>query len=330
LISIGKIQTVSCPVLLAPLEDITDAPFRQICKEFDADIVYTEFISSEGLIRDADKSTKKLRFDESERPLGIQIFGHDVDSMVKAAEMAEMAMPNIIDLNFGCPVRKVVNKGGGAALLKDIPLMLKMTKEVVKRVKLPVTVKTRLGWDEANKPILDLSEQLQDCGISGLTIHGRTRSQLYGGKADWTLIGEVKNNPRIHIPIIGNGDVTSPEIAKQNFDKYAVDGIMIGRAAIGNPWIFKQCRSYLDNGIQVPPPTMHERIEVCRNHIKLSVDYKGEQRTLFEMRKFYGGYFKGLPGIKQLRMKLVEAGSNEEVMFILQDALKNPDHQTNP
>jgi len=279
--------------------------------------VITEFISSEGLIREAERSTMKMTFREEERPLGIQIFGHSVESMQKAVEIAETRNPDFIDLNFGCPVRKVVMKGGGAALLNDLPKMMKMTEAVVKSTKLPVTVKTRLGWDEKNKNIVEIAERLQDLGIQAISIHGRTKSQLYGGKADWTLIGEVKNNPRMHIPVFGNGDVTGAVVAKEMKDRYGVDGIMIGRGAIGNPWIFRETKAYLETGELIEPPQMSERIAITTKHLKNSIEYKGEKRTVFELRKFYSGYFKGIPDFKKYRMRLVTALTIDEIYGIL-------------
>jgi tRNA-dihydrouridine synthase B len=301
------------------MEDITDSPFRSICKGFGADVMITEFISSEGLVHDAAKSKMKMTFKEEERPLGIQIFGHSIDSMQKATEMAEAMDPDFIDINFGCPVRKVVMKGGGAALLNDLTKMTRMTETVVKSTKLPVTVKTRLGWDEKTKNILEITERLQDAGIQAITIHGRTRGQLYGGTADWTLIGEVKNNSRVNIPVIGNGDVTSAIVAKEKRDRYGVDGIMVGRAATGNPWIFREIKAYLEKGKLIDPPLIAERIEIVKTHLKRSLDYKGDTRTLFEFRKFYSGYFKGLHDFKKFRMKLVTAPTINEIYDILSE-----------
>jgi tRNA-dihydrouridine synthase B len=301
------------------MEDITDSPFRSICKEFGAHAMITEFISSEGLVHDAAKSKMKMIFGEGERPLGIQIFGHSMESMQRATEMASALNPDFIDINFGCPVRKVVMKGGGAALLNDLPKMISMTETVVKSTKLPVTVKTRLGWDEKNKNILEIAERLQDAGIRAITIHGRTRNQLYRGTADWSLIGEVKNNPRIHIPVIGNGDVTGAIVAKEMKDRYGVDGIMIGRAATGNPWIFREIKTYLEKGELIDPPGLHERIAVTKTHLSRSIEYKGITRTLFELRKFYSGYFKGIPDFKKYRMRLVTAPTIEEVYGILEE-----------
>ena len=306
MLKIGSINLPSCPLMLAPMEDITDPAFRAICRKYGADLTYTEFISSEGLIRDAIKSTRKLKISNSERPIGIQIFGHDINSMKKAAELAEAAQPDLIDINFGCPVRKVVSKGAGAALLKDINRMIEMTKVVVQSTSLPVTVKTRLGWDEKSKIIAEIAEQLQDTGIKALSIHARTRSQIYSGLADWTLIGEIKNNPRITIPIFGNGDIDSPKKALEMKEKYKVDGLMIGRASIGNPWIFKQVKEYLINGNLIPEPDLHERIAVCKEHLLLSVKEKGERSGILEMRKHFKGYFKGVKNIKEYKISLLQ------------------------
>jgi len=316
---IGDIIFEEYPLLLAPLEDITDLPFRLICKKQGADLMYTEFISSEGLIRDAHKSVVKLELVEEERPMGIQIFGHDTDSMIRATKIAEQANPDLIDINFGCPVRKVTNKGAGAAMLKDVPKMLEITRAVVNATKVPVTVKTRLGWDESSKNIVDVSEQLQDTGIAALTIHGRTRAQLYSGKADWTLIGAVKNNPRINIPIIGNGDIIGPEVALEMKNRYGVDGIMIGRAAIGYPWIFREVKQYLRNGRIPDGPDVQERLEVARQHLLHSVEYKGDRRGMFEMRKHYGNYFKGFPNFKPFKMKLMGTEDVDGVLEILEE-----------
>ncbi len=323
MLSIGPIQFKDYPVFLAPMEDITDPPFRRICKSFGADIVYTEFISSEGLIRDAHKSLQKLDFTDDERPIGIQIFGHDADSMKRAVEIAEKAEPDLIDINFGCPVKKVVNKGAGAAMLKNIPQMIKITEAVVKATHLPVTVKTRLGWDESSKNIEDVALQLQDTGIKAITIHGRTKTQLYGGKADWTLIGRIKSNPKMKIPVIGNGDIDSPEKARQMIDKYKVDGIMIGRAIVGNPWIFRDIKYYLKHSELLPSPELRERTSICKTHLESSVEWKGEKRGVFEMRKHYGNYFKGLFNFKPFKMKLVSVESMEEVLEILDQVREN-------
>jgi len=314
---IGKTDLGKYPVLLAPLEDITDSAFRTICRMHGADMVYTEFVSSEALVRSAEKSNKKMLFDAAERPLGIQIFGNHVEAMKNAALLAAENSPELIDINFGCPVRKVAMKGAGAALLNDIPLMVEITREVVKAVNIPVTVKTRLGWDEQSKVICDVAERLQDVGIQALTIHGRTRAQMYSGNADWTLIGEVKNNSRIHIPIIGNGDVTSPQIALEMFNRYGVDGIMIGRAAIGNPWIFKDIKSFIHDGVIIGSPSLNERIDVCLAHLKLAIQKKGDHKGIIEMRKHYAGYFKGLPDFKKIRLQILTRTNFPEIEEIL-------------
>jgi len=304
---------------LAPMEDITDSAFRHLCKCYGADLMFTEFVSADALIREAEKSKRKLRFDVSERPLGIQIFGNNTESVVAAARIAEEVKPDFIDLNFGCPVRKIVDKGGGAALLKDIPKMITMVSEVVKNVSIPVSAKTRLGWDEKNIVICELAEQLQDAGVAMLTIHGRTKSQMYKGVADWEYIGKVKNNPRMQIPVIGNGDIDCPEKAKYAKDNYGVDGVMIGRAAIGNPWIYKEIKEYLRTGNHLPPPLISERIDVLMRHLKSSVNNKGERTAILEMRKHYSGIFRALPDFKPFRMKLVVADTFSEVEEILSD-----------
>ncbi|MFH1296810.1 MAG: tRNA dihydrouridine synthase DusB [Bacteroidota bacterium] len=319
MLTIRNIQLPLPSLILAPMENITDSPFRLVCKQFGADLVVSEFISSEGLIRDAGKSLIKLTFGEDERPVAIQIFGHDVDSMRRAAELAEEAGPDMIDLNFGCPVRKVVKKGAGAALLKNIPGMLEMTKTVVKATRLPVSVKTRLGWNEEDQPIVELAERLQDFGIAAISIHGRTAVQRYGSRADWRLIGEVKRNPRMQIPVFGNGDITNALVAKERLDQTGVDGLMIGRAATGNPWIFREIRSYLQTGYIPPQPDVDERISVLREHFRRSVAYKGERRTILEFRKFYSGYFKGIPDMKPYRIRLVTADSTAEIEEILNE-----------
>jgi len=304
------------------MEDVTDSPFRVICKHYGADVLVTEFIAAEGLIRDAVKSNNKMRFEPAERPIGIQIFGENVESMMKAAAVAEAADPDFIDLNFGCPVRKIVMKGGGAALLQDIPKMIRMTEAVVKSTRLPVTVKTRLGWDEVHKDIFNIAERLQDVGIAGIAIHGRTRAQLYGGEADWTLIGEVKNNPYMKIPVFGNGDVDSGPKAEEMKNRYGVDGILIGRAATGNPWIFREIKSWLKDHSIPTQPSIAERVSVVRQHLEASIPYKGDRATLFEIRKLYSGYFRGIPNFKSWRMKLVTAESTEMVLKIL-DQVEN-------
>lgn len=319
---IGSVDVGNCPLFLAPMEDITDPPFRQICRQLGADAVVTEFISSEGLARDIESSLKKMDFAEEERPVGIQIFGNNVDAMVNAAKVAEQAGPDFIDLNFGCPVRKIVNKGGGAALLNDLPLMLNITASVVKAVDLPVTVKTRLGWDESSKPIVQLAEWLQDTGIQALFIHGRTRAQMYGGQADWSLIGEVKNNPKMVIPIIGNGDVVDGLSAKVLIEQTGVDGLMIGRAAIGNPWIFRDIRQFLLDGSMPVSIGINERIRICRQHLLESVNWKGERMAIAEMRKHYARYFKALPDFKPFRVMLMQAWQTTEVEEILLQILE--------
>lgn len=321
MLRIGNIELSEFPLLLAPMEDITDPPFRKICKRLGADLMYTEFISSEGLIRDAVKSTLKLDISEDERPIGIQIFGHDIDSMKEAARIAETANPDLIDINFGCPVKKVVVKGAGAALLKDIPKMVRMTQAIVKATSLPVTLKTRLGWDEKTLVITDVVEQLQDAGIAAITIHGRTRAQVYSGFADWTLIGEVKKNPRIKIPVFGNGDIDGPVKAAEMIEKYKVDGIMIGRASIGNPWIFRQIKEYLKTGTLLDGPGMPERLNVCLEHLQMSVVWKGEKRGVNEMRKHYSGYFKGVRNFKHHKLALMHTASlaeTEDYLYALQ------------
>jgi tRNA-dihydrouridine synthase B len=301
------------------MEDVTDPPYRSVCKPFGVDVMMTEFISSEGLIRETKISSYKMLFTEPERPVGIQIFGSSVESMKQAAEIAEAAHPDFIDLNFGCPVRKVVVKGCGAALMNDVPKMVKITEAVVRSTSLPVTVKTRLGWDEQSKHIVEIAEMLQDKGTAAISIHGRTRVQLYGGKADWTLIGKVKENPRMRIPVFGNGDITSAVIAKEMLTRYGVDGLMIGRAAVGNPWIFRQVKTYLENNELIPPPALNERMDVLLDHMGRSIEYKGELAAIFEMRKFYGGYLRGIPDIKKYRMMLMEAGDFEGVKKILEE-----------
>jgi nifR3 family TIM-barrel protein len=306
------------PLFLAPMEDVTDPSFRYICKQFGADMMYTEFISSDGLIRDARKSLQKLELYDYERPIGIQIYGHLIDPMVEAARIAEAACPDLIDINFGCPVKKIANRGAGSGMMNNIPLMVEMTKAIVDAVKLPVTVKTRLGWDDNSKHIVDIAERLQDVGIKALTIHGRTRAQLYTGKADWTLIGEVKNNPRMKIPVIGNGDINGPEVAKEMFDRYGVDGIMIGRATYGRPWIFKEIKHYLSKGEKMPPLAIREKVDLAKAHLKKSFEIKGTPVGIFEMRRHLTNYFKGLPNFKETRMKLVTSMDLEELFDTLE------------
>jgi nifR3 family TIM-barrel protein len=307
------------PLFLAPMEDITDPSFRYVCKMFGADFMYTEFISSDGLIRDGKSSVKKLDLFDYERPIGIQLYGHITDSMVEAAIRAEEAGPDIIDLNFGCPVRKIAARGAGAGMLQNIPLMIEMTSAIVRAVKIPVTVKTRLGWDDNSKIIREVAERLQDAGISGLTIHGRTRAQLYRGEADWTLIGEVKNNPRIKIPIIGNGDVNGPERARQMFEKYGVDAIMIGRATFGKPWIFRDIRHYLDTGELLPEPSVEEKADLALLHLDKSLEHKEGKAAILEMRRHLSNYFKGLPGFKETRLRLLTSLDVSEIREIISE-----------
>lgn len=316
---IGNIILPEFPLLLAPMEDVSDPPFRAVCKTNGADLMYSEFISSEGLIRDAIKSKKKLDFSEEERPFGIQIFGGDEEAMAMSARICETVKPDLVDINFGCPVKKVVSKGAGAGVLKDIDLMVRLTEAVVKSTHLPVTVKTRLGWDDATKNIEEVAERLQDVGIKALAIHGRTRCQLYKGEADWTLIGKVKNNPRIQIPIFGNGDIDSPQKALEYKNKYGVDGIMIGRAAIGYPWIFREIKSYVQTQTLLPPPTLAERVEVCKTHLQKSVEWKGPIVGINEMRRHYTNYLKGLPGIKEFRYRLVTLNTPEAINEVLNE-----------
>ncbi len=322
MVKIGKISLGEFPLLLAPMEDVSDPPFRFVCKQNGADLMYTEFISSEGLIRDAAKSTQKLDIFDYEKPIGIQLFGGTIDSMREAALIAEKAQPDLIDINYGCPVKAVACKGAGAALLQDIPKMVKMTEEIVKAVKLPVTVKTRLGWDENTLNVVEVAERLQDIGIQALAVHGRTRKQMYKGPADWTLIGEIKNNPRIHIPIFGNGDVDSPEKVVEMKNRYGVDGVMIGRASIGYPWIFNEIKNFLKTGAHLSPPTIEDRVNVCRMHLLKSVEWKGNVVGIFEMRRHYTNYFKGLDHFKDYRMRLVTADSADSVNAILEEVLE--------
>ena len=318
-IKIGAIDLGEFPLLLAPMEDVSDPPFRSVCKQHGADMMYTEFISSEGLIRDAAKSLKKLDIFEYERPIGIQLFGSDIESMREAASIASAARPDLIDINYGCPVKNVACKGAGAALLQDIPKMVAMTKAVVDSTDLPVTVKTRLGWDDNTKNIAEVAERLQDIGIQALTIHGRTRAQLYKGPADWTLIGEIKKNSRITIPIFGNGDVDSPEKALEMRNTYGVDGVMIGRASIGYPWIFNEIKHYLKTRQHLALPTMQDRVNVCRLHLNESIKWKGERTGIVEMRRHYTNYFKGIPHFKEWRMRLVTNESVAEINQILDE-----------
>jgi len=320
-VKIGNIELGDFPLLLAPMEDVSDPPFRAVCKAGGADLMYTEFISSEGLIRHAAKSKQKLDIFEYERPIGIQLFGGNVDSMREAAEIAAAANPDLIDINYGCPVKAVACRGAGAALLQDIPKMVRMTEEVVKATSLPVTVKTRLGWDDSTKNIVEVAERLQDIGIKALSIHGRTRVQMYKGFADWTLIGKVKENPRMHIPIFGNGDIDSPQKALEYKNRYGVDGVMIGRASIGAPWFFNEIKHYLKTGEQLPPPDMAERVRIVRQHLDFSIRWKGGKLGIFEMRRHYTNYFRGTADFKPFRTRLVEADTHEEVNQILDEVI---------
>jgi tRNA-dihydrouridine synthase B len=319
LVKIDKIEVGEFPILLAPMEDVSDPPFRYVCKSLGADVTYTEFISSEGLIREAAKSVKKLEFTEFERPIGIQIFGHDIDSMVKAAKYAEEAGPDIIDINYGCPVKKVADKGAGSGILNDIPKMVKMADAVVKAVNIPVTVKTRLGYDNHRKDIVEIAQRLQDTGIRAITIHARTRVTRFSEPADWTLIGEVKKNTAMYIPVFGNGDVFTPEDAKFFKDNYHVDGIMIGRGSYGNPWIFRDIKHYLATGEKLAPPDIQERVAICRIHLERSVEWKGERVALNEIKKHYAEYFKGYPDFKHFKVALMEALSLDEVNQLLNE-----------
>ena len=328
MVKIGDIELGEFPLLLAPMEDVSDPPFRALCKEQGADVVYTEFVSSEGLIRNAAKSVMKLDIYEKERPVGIQIFGANMESMLQTIDIVEKSKPDIIDINFGCPVKKVVSKGAGAGILKDVCLMEKLTAEMVKRTNLPVTVKTRLGWDHDSIKIVEVAERLQDVGVKSIAIHGRTRAQMYKGNADWKPIAEVKNNPRMHIPVFGNGDVNTPEMAVKMRDEYGLDGAMIGRATIGNPWFFKQVRHFFETGEYYRPITMLERVEAARRHLQMSIDWKGEVLGVFETRRHYTNYFKGIPDFKPHRMKMVTSDASEDVFAAFNEALeKFGDHQ---
>jgi hypothetical protein len=313
MVKIGNIELPDFPLLLAPMEDVSDPPFRALCKENGADVVYTEFISSEGLIRDAAKSVMKLDIYEKERPVGIQIFGANLESMLKTVEIVEKSNPDIIDINFGCPVKKVVSKGAGAGILKDIDLMVKLTKEMVKHTNLPVTVKTRLGWDDESIRIVEVAERLQDVGCAAISIHGRTRAQMYKGNANWKPIADVKNNPRMHIPVFGNGDITTPEKAMEMRDVYGLDGAMIGRASIGSPWFFNQVKHFFKTGEHLASPTIAERVEIARRHLQMSIDWKGETLGVLETRRHYTNYFKGIPHFKEYRMKMVTSDDAQDV-----------------
>jgi len=318
-LTIGSISLGDHPLFLAPMEDITDPSFRMICKNNGADFMYTEFISSDGLIREGRKSVKKLDIYDFERPIGIQLYGHLTYAMVEAALISEESKPELIDINFGCPVKKIANRGAGAGMLRNIPQMLEMTSAIVRAVKLPVTVKTRLGWDDESKNIIEVAEMLQDTGIQAITIHGRTRAQLYKGSADWTLIGAVKNNPRMKIPVIGNGDIDSPVKAKEMFDKYGVDGIMIGRASVGRPWIFRDIKHFLNTGDLLPEPTVNEKASLALIHLEKSLEYKEGKTAIYEMRRHLSNYFKGLPHFKETRLGLLTTLEPDEIRRIIEE-----------
>jgi len=320
-VKIGDLSVGTFPLLLAPMEDVSDPPFRALCKENGADVVYTEFISSEGLIRNAAKSVQKLDIYEKERPVGIQIFGANLDSMLRSVEIVEASKPDIIDINFGCPVKKVVSKGAGAGILKDIPLMVKLTEEMAKRTHLPLTIKTRLGWDHDSIKIVEVAERLQDAGAKAISIHGRTRAQMYKGDADWVPIAAVKNNPRMHIPIFGNGDVHSPERAIEMRDRYGLDGAMIGRASIGNPWFFNQVKHFMKTGEHVSPPSLKERVAVARRHLEMAIDWKGEILGVLETRRHYTNYFKGIPNFKPYRTAMVTSDDANDVFAVFDRVL---------
>ena len=322
MVKIGNIELPDFPLLLAPMEDVSDPPFRALCKDLGADVVFTEFISSEGLIRDAAKSTMKLDIYESERPVGIQIFGANLTSMLQSVEIVERTKPDIIDINFGCPVKKVVSKGAGAGILKDIDLMVSLTAAMVKHPDVPITVKTRLGWDDDSIRIVEVAERLQDVGIKAISIHGRTRAQMYKGSANWAPIAEVKNNPRMHIPVFGNGDVTTPELAMKMRDEYGLDGCMVGRASIGYPWFFREVKHYFEHGTHMVKPTMAERVEIARRHLEMAIDWKGEKLGVFETRRHYTNYFKGIPDFKEHRMKMVTSDDSEGVFNAFNEVLQ--------
>ncbi len=322
LVKIDNIELPDFPLLLAPMEDVSDPPFRALCKEQGADVVYTEFISSEGLIRDAAKSVMKLDIYEKERPVGIQIFGANLDSMLQTVDIVERSKPDIIDINFGCPVKKVVSKGAGAGILKDIDLMVSLTEAMVKRTHLPITVKTRLGWDHDSIKIVEVAERLQDVGCKAISIHGRTRAQMYKGDADWKPIAAVKNNPRMHIPVFGNGDITSPERAMEMRDDYGLDGAMIGRATIGNPWFFKQVKHFFETGEHLAPISIKERVEAARRHLQMSIDWKGPVLGVLETRRHYTNYFKGIPHFKEYRTKMVTSDDAKDVFNALDEVLE--------
>jgi tRNA-dihydrouridine synthase B len=315
---IGELDLGKQPVILAPMEDITDPPFRYLCKQFGADLMYTEFISSDGLIRDGAKSVKKLEIFDYERPMGIQLYGHIIESMVEATHRAAESAPEIIDINYGCPVRKIANRGAGAGMLANIPLMMEMTRAIVEATPIPVTVKTRLGWDDQNRNIVEVAEELQDQGIRAIAIHGRTRAQMYRGSADWTLIGKVKENPRMQIPVIGNGDITNPVEAREAFERYGVDGIMIGRAAVGKPWLFKHIKHYLEKGELLPEPTISEKVDMARMQFEKSLEFKDAPVGIYEMRRHFSNYFKGLPHFKEMRIQLLTSLDVDEILSLLE------------
>jgi tRNA-dihydrouridine synthase B len=317
MVKIRNIELGEFPLLLAPMEDVSDPPFRALCKQHGADLMYTEFISSEGLIRDAAKSVQKLDIFEYERPIGIQIFGSDIESMIQCAEIIDKVQPDLLDINYGCPVKKVACKGAGAGLLQDIPKMVKMTEAIVKATSLPVTVKTRLGWDDDTKYVVETAERLQDIGIEAISIHGRTRKQMYKGEADWTLIGEVKNNSRMRIPVFGNGDIDSPEKAVEYKNRYGVDGIMIGRASIGYPWVFNEIKHFMATGTHLAAPSIQDRVQACRDHLEMSIKWKGMQLGINEMKRHYTNYFKGISHFKEYRTKLVSSFDLDEISGIL-------------
>jgi nifR3 family TIM-barrel protein len=322
MVKIGNIELPDFPLLLAPMEDVSDPPFRALCKEQGADVVYTEFISSEGLIRDAAKSVMKLDIYEKERPVGIQIFGANLDSMLKTVEIVEKSNPDIIDINFGCPVKKVVSKGAGAGILKDIDLMVKLTEEMVKHTNLPITVKTRLGWDHDSIRIVEVAERLQDVGCKAISIHGRTRAQMYKGDADWKPIADVKNNQRMHIPVFGNGDITTPERAMEMRDEYGLDGAMIGRASIGSPWFFREVKHFFKTGEHLASPTIPERVEIARRHLQMAIDWKGDALGVLETRRHYTNYFKGIPHFKEYRLKMVTEFDPQNVFNVFDEVLE--------
>ena len=322
MVKIDNIELPDFPLLLAPMEDVSDPPFRALCKEQGADVVYTEFVSSEGLIRNAAKSVMKLDIYEKERPVGIQIFGANLDSMLQTIDIVSASKPDIIDINFGCPVKKVVSKGAGAGILKDVCLMERLTAEMVKRTNIPITVKTRLGWDHDSIRIVEVAERLQDVGCKAIAIHGRTRAQMYKGNADWKPIADVKNNARMHIPVFGNGDITSPERAMEMRDEYGLDGAMIGRASIGNPWFFKQVKHFFNTGEHLEPISLEERVEAARRHLQMAIDWKGEILGVFETRRHYTNYFKGIPHFKEYRMKMVTSDHSQDVFAAFDEVLE--------